>query len=128
MALALGPAIMVLAGPRLRRRGTVMRVEITVSAAICVLLGMLTWSSFSGRSGLGSVSAGHTAVGVVFTLICAAGSAVNIIYMKRLDDAGCYPSTVLATRFILMSVVSWVLVAVSYTHLRAHETRHDLVC
>ena len=111
MALALGPAIMVLVGPQLRQQSTVMRVEIAVSAAICILLGVLAWSSFTGRSGLGRVSAGHTAAGVVFTLICAAGSAVNIIYMKRLNDAGCNPGTVLATRFILMSVAGWVLVA-----------------
>ncbi len=111
MALALGPAIMVLAGPLLRRHTTVTGAEVTVSAGICMLLGMLIWSSLSGRSGLGSLSVGHIALGVVFTVICAVGSAVNIIYMKRLDDGGCDPATVLATRFVLMSIVGWVLVA-----------------
>ncbi|WP_229858378.1 DMT family transporter [Streptomyces poonensis] len=111
IGLALGPMVMTLAGPLLRRHSTVMATEIVVSVAIGVLLTALVWGAFSGRSGLGDLPPRDAALGLVFTLICAAGSAVNIIYMKRLDDVGCDPGTVLAVRFVLMSVVAWILVA-----------------
>jgi len=110
VGLALGPVIMVLAGPLLRRHSTVMATEVVVSVAICILLGVLVWASFTGRSGLSDVTTSDAVLGLVFTLACAVGSAVNIIYMKRLSDAGCDPGSVLAFRFFLMSAVAWVLV------------------
>src|SRR5450756_2819970 len=33
-----------------------------------------------------------------------------------------------ATNFLIASIVAYSSMPVSYTHLRAHETRHDLVC
>ncbi|MFE5855350.1 EamA family transporter [Streptomyces sp. NPDC056500] len=111
VGLALGPMIMTLTGPLLRRHSTVMATEVLVSVAIGVLLAALMWTSFSGRSGLGDVPTADAVLGLVFSLTCAVGSAVNIIYMKRLHDAGCEAGTVLATRFVLMSVVAWILVA-----------------
>ncbi|MGW1974528.1 EamA family transporter [Streptomyces sp. NPDC001889] len=111
IGLALGPMIMTLTGPLLRRHSTVMATEVVVSVAIGVLLAALMWTSFSGRSGLGDVPTRDAVLGLVFSFTCAVGSAVNIIYMKRLHDAGCAADTVLATRFVLMSAVAWVLVA-----------------
>lgn len=111
IGLALGPMVMTLAGPLLRRHSTVMATEIVVAVAIGVLLTALVWGAFSGRSGLGDVPTGDAVLGLIFTLACAAGSAFNIIYMKRLDDVGCDPGTVLAVRFVLMSAVAWILVA-----------------
>jgi drug/metabolite transporter (DMT)-like permease len=111
IGLALGPMVMTLAGPLLRRGSTVIATEAVVTVLIGVLLAALLWVSFSGRSGLGDLSPRDATLGLLFTVICAAGSAVNIIYMKRLHDAGCAPGTVLATRFVLMSVVCWLLVA-----------------
>lgn len=111
VGLALGPVITTLAGPLLRRSSTVMGTEIVVSLGICVLLGLLMWGSFSGRSGLGDVPVEHALLGLLFTVACAVGSALNIIYMKRLSDAGCDPGVVLAARFFLMTGVAWALVA-----------------
>ncbi len=111
IGLALGPVITVFAGRLLRRHSMVMATEVVVSVGICALLGALVWVSFSGRSGLGAVTTTDAVLGLVFTLACAVGSAVNIIYMKRLSDAGCDPGSVLAVRFFLMAAVAWVLVA-----------------
>jgi drug/metabolite transporter (DMT)-like permease len=111
IGLALGPMVMTLAGPLLRRNSTVVATEVAVSIMIGGLLALLMWASFSGRSGLGDLPTRNAVLGLVFTCTCAAGSAVNIIYMKRLNDAGCAPGTVLATRFVLMSLVAWVLVS-----------------
>ncbi|MFF7457931.1 EamA family transporter [Kitasatospora sp. NPDC008115] len=111
IGLALGPVIMTLAGPLLRRSSTVMATETAVALAICALLAVLLWGSFSGLSGLGDMTTGRATLGLVFTVVCAIGSALNIIYMKRLNDAGCDTGSVLATRFLLMIAVSWALVA-----------------
>ncbi|MFS8096764.1 DMT family transporter [Lentzea alba] len=111
VGLALGPVITVFAGSWLRRGSTVLATEVVVSIAICALLGALVWGSFTGRSGLGDMATSDAVAGLVFTVACAVGSAVNIIYMKRLSDAGCAPGQVLATRFFLMSGIAWVLVA-----------------
>lgn len=113
VGLALGPMVMTLAGPLLRRNSRVMATEYAVSVGIGLLLGVLMWASFSGRSGLGTVSTRDAVLGLVFTFACAGGSALNIIYMKRLNDAGCDGGTVLASRFYLMTAVGWVLVAVT---------------
>ncbi|WP_198545832.1 DMT family transporter [Actinacidiphila yeochonensis] len=112
IGLALGPVITTLAGPLMRRQSSVIPAETAVAVLICGLLAMLLWGSFSGDSGLGHITALHATLGLVFTLTCAAGSAVNILYMKRLSEAGCDSGTVLATRFVLMAAVSWGLVAV----------------
>jgi hypothetical protein len=87
-----------------------MAIEVVVSVNICVLLVTLVWGSFTGRSGIGEVSSEHVALGMLFSVISAIGSSANIIYMKRLSDAGCGPGLVLATRFFLIVVVAWFLV------------------
>ncbi|WP_018681657.1 DMT family transporter [Actinokineospora enzanensis] len=109
LGLALGPVIAVLAGPLLRKDSRVLGVEVAVSIGICGLLAGLVWVSFSGRSGLAGITVSDAVIGLVLTVACAVGSSVNIIYMKRLSDAGCAPGTVLATRFFLMSALAWVL-------------------
>lgn len=109
LGLALGPVIVVVAGPLLRRSSKVLPTEAAVSVGICVILGTLVWVSFTGRSGLGAVSATHVLVGLGLTVVCAVGSSLNIIYMKRLTDAQCSPGAVLALRFFLSIVAAWVL-------------------
>lgn len=111
LGLALGPVITILAGPLMRRSSRVLATEVVVSVAICSLLAALVWVSFTGRSGLSGITPRDAMIGLGFTLACAIGSSVNIIYMKRLSDAGCDPGSVLAVRFFLMSVVAWLLVA-----------------
>lgn len=111
LGLALGPVITILAGPVLRRSSKVLATEVVVSIGICGLLAALMWISFTGRSGLSGVTPRDAVIGLGLTLMCAIGSSVNIIYMKRLNDAGCDRGTVLAGRFFLMSAVAWVLVA-----------------
>lgn len=113
LGLALGPVITVLAGPLLRRSSKVLATEVVVSVAICGLLAALVWVSFTGRSGLGGITPRDAVIGLGLTIACAIGSSVNIIYMKRLSDAGCDPGSVLAARFLLMSAVAWLLVALA---------------
>lgn len=110
LGLALGPVIIVLVGPLMRRSSKVLATEVVVSVAICGLLAALVWVSFTGRSGLSGVTPRDAVIGLSFTLACAIGSSVNIIYMKRLSDAGCAPGSVLAGRFFLMSAAASLLV------------------
>ncbi|MFC0598835.1 DMT family transporter [Streptomyces palmae] len=111
VGLALGPLLTVLVSPVLRPGTTVLRTEVVVSLVIGVMIAMLVWGSFTGRSGIGDNSATETAIGIVLTLITGLGSATNVIYSKRLSEADLKPQSVLALRFFLMILVAWVLVA-----------------
>ncbi len=115
IGVGLGPIITVVAGPVLRRDAVkVIAAEVVAAGGVCVVLGALVWLSFVGRSGLPDISAGHAAAGLVLTIICAVGSSLNIIYMKRLGEVGCSRGDVLASRFVLMTVLAWLLTAASH--------------
>src|SRR5450759_5034609 len=56
----------------------------------------------------------------------ASGKLLVMVIAATLPVAGaCWGSNVVGTQ---LGIPRWVPGAVSYTHLRAHETRHDLVC
>jgi drug/metabolite transporter (DMT)-like permease len=116
VGLAVGPAFTVLLGPLLRRGSSVLAAEVAVSLGICALIGVLVWGSVTGRSGVGDVGAGQAALGVVLTLVCGLASTGNVIYSKRLSEAGRSPQSVLAIRFFLMIAVTWAMAATTESH------------
>ena len=111
VGLALGPLLTVLLAPLLRRGGSILRAEVAVSAGICACIVLLAWESIAGRSGIGHPAAGQVDLGLALTLVCGVASTVNVIYSKRLSDAGHRPEEVLAVRFFLIIAVSWALLA-----------------
>lgn len=113
VGLALGPLLTVLVSPVLRPGTKVLRTEIVISLLIGVMIAMLAWGSFTGRSGVGEVSTMDTMIGIALTLLTGLGSVTNVIYSKRLSEADLKPQSVLAVRFFLMLAVTWVLVAVN---------------
>jgi drug/metabolite transporter (DMT)-like permease len=119
LGLGLGPVITILVGGLLRRSRPVLRIEVWVSIGICTVLGGLVLVSFEGRSGLAGVSVRDGVIGLILTIICAGGSSANIIFMKRLSDAGCGRGSVLASRFVLMSAAAWILVAIDRSDVGA---------
>ncbi len=113
VGLAIGPVLTVLFGPLLRRGATVLRAEAVVSGGICLCIALLVWGSVTGRSGVGAVDAGDAALGLVLTLVCGLASTANVIYSKRLSEAGLGPQSVLSVRFFLTIVVTWAGVGFS---------------
>lgn len=111
VGLAVGPVFTVLLGPLLRRGSSLLAAEVAVSVGICGFIAVLVWASVTGRSGMGDVGPGAATVGIALTLICGLASTANVIYSKRLSDAGQSPQAVLAVRFFLMMVVTWAMVA-----------------
>lgn len=116
IGLALGPVLTVLMGPLLRRGSRVLAAEVVVSVGITALLCLLAWGSFTGRSAVGSLDSDEALIGAAAALVCGIGSTANIIYMKRLSDAGHTPQAVLAVRFVLIIAVAWVMTAVTERH------------
>lgn len=110
VGMALGPLLTVSLSPLLRPGSSVLRSEILVSLGIGVMIGFLVWGSFTGRSGVGELSVGEAAIGVGMTFLTGMGSVANVIYSKRLSEAGLDPQSVLAVRFFLMVALSWVMV------------------
>ncbi|MCI4061251.1 DMT family transporter [Micromonospora sp. R77] len=112
VGLAIGPVLTVVLGPLLRRGSSVLGAEIAVSVAICGFLALLVWASVTGRSGVGDVGVDAAVVGLALTLVCGLTSTANVIYSKRLSDAGLDPQSVLAVRFFLMMAMTWGFVLV----------------
>lgn len=110
IALAIGPALVALAGPLMRKGPPVLRTEIAVSLGVLALIGLLMWGSASGLSGLGTLDSEHAALGLALTIACGLGCTGNVIYSKRLSDAGFTPSSSLAVRYFGTIAVSWVFV------------------
>jgi drug/metabolite transporter (DMT)-like permease len=111
ISLAIGPALTVLLGTFLRRGSSVLRGEIAAAIGICGLLVVLVWASLAGHSGVGERPATEIVLGIVLTLVCGLASTGNVIFSKRLSDAGSSPRSVPATRFGPMLVIGWVFVA-----------------
>jgi drug/metabolite transporter (DMT)-like permease len=109
VALALGPALTILLGPLLRRRTSVLAAEVAVSAAILVLIAVLMWGSAAGLSGLRDMDAGRAALGLGLAAVCGLACTGNIIFSKRLSDAGLRPLPALALRYFLTIIVCWGL-------------------
>src|SRR5665648_1150652 len=62
---------------------------------------------------------------VAVWLVTSAGDRTDVVMLGR--DVP-YGATLTSADLVLTAVAVDPAVAVSYTHLRAHETRHDLVC
>lgn len=113
VGLALGPVFILLTGAILRRGASVIAAEVVVALGICVFLSVLVWGSFTGETAVGDIGESTAAWGLVFSVVCAIGSAANITYMKRLSDRGRSPQEVLAVRFFLMIAIGWAMTATS---------------
>ncbi len=111
VALAIGPALVVLVGPVLRRGTSVLPIEAAAAAGILGLIGVLSWASLAGLSGVRHIGAGTAALGLAATIGSGLGTTANVIYSKRLSEAGYRPVEVLPIRYFLMIAICWVLVA-----------------
>jgi drug/metabolite transporter (DMT)-like permease len=113
VTFAIGPTLMVLIGPVLRRGTSVLKAEVVVSAVILVLICVLSWGSVSGLSSIGEVDRGQAILGLVLGVTCGLGYTATIVYSKRLSEAGLTPLSSMAVRYFLMVVVCWGLVSVA---------------
>jgi drug/metabolite transporter (DMT)-like permease len=111
VALALGPALTALLSPLLRRRSSVLAAEVAVSIAILALIAVLMWGSATGLSGLRDLDGRRAAVGLGLAVVCGLACTGNVIYSKRLSDAGLTPLSALAMRYFLTIAVCWGLTA-----------------
>jgi biotin carboxylase/drug/metabolite transporter (DMT)-like permease len=114
LSLAIGPVVIVAAGSLIRRGSSLLRLEAVASVGILLVIGILTWGTIAGRSAVGEVDVGESVLGIGLAVGSGVASAGNLLYSKRLSEAGLTPRSVLAVRFYLMVIVSWVIVAVSY--------------
>ncbi len=115
ISLAIGPALTVLLGTFVRRGSAVLRAEIATAIGICGLLVVLVWASLAGRSGVGERPGAEIVLGIVLTLVCGLASTGNVMFSKRLSDAGNSPRSVLATRFWLIIAIGWAFTAFDET-------------
>lgn len=110
IAFAIGPALTVLLGPMMRKGTTVLAAERAVAIFILGLIGLLSWESLSGMSAVSKISTEHAVLGIVLAVACGLACAGNVIYSKRLIDAGLTPLSSSAVRYFLTIILSWATV------------------
>ncbi|MFB7685606.1 DMT family transporter [Streptomyces sp. NPDC056140] len=110
VGLAVGPVLTVLLEPLLRRGARPLRAEAVVSFAITAFLAVLVWGSLAGRSAVGRLDTQDAVVGLTLTLVSGIASTGNVIFSKRLSDAGFGPNAVMSVRFPVTLLVSWAAV------------------
>ncbi|MEE1751921.1 DMT family transporter [Streptomyces sp. SP18CS02] len=113
VGLAVGPVLTVLLEPVLRRGARPLRAETVVSFAITGFLAVLVWASLAGRSAVGGLDTGDAVIGLLLTLVSGIASTGNVIFSKRLSDAGFGPRAVMSVRFPVTLVISWGAVLLS---------------
>ncbi len=116
VALAIGPTLTVLLSPMLRRGTSVLTTEMVAAAGILILIGALSWASLAGLSGVRHISAGTAAIALAATVLSGLGTTGNVIYSKRLSEAGYRPGEVLPVRYFLMIMICWLLVPAGHGH------------
>jgi len=116
VALAIGPTLTVMLSPLLRRGTFVLPIEVAAGVGILILIGVLSWGSLAGLSGVRHIGAGAAAVGLAATLASGLGTTGNVIYSKRLSEAGYRPAEVLPVRYFLMIAICWLLVPAGHGH------------
>src|SRR5450756_601417 len=97
-----------------------------------------SWANWFGADILGRDVLSRLMVGAQISLIVGVGTQVLVLAVGVPIGllAGYYKGTVDSVVSFIINVfygipdllVAMILLPVSYTHLRAHETRHDLVC
>ncbi|MFI0777326.1 EamA family transporter [Streptomyces sp. NPDC021212] len=123
VGLAVGPALTVLFEPVLRRGARPLRAETIISFTITGFLAVLVWASCVGRSAVGELDTEDAVMGLLLTLVSGVASTGNVIFSKRLSDAGFEPRAVMSVRFPMTLVISW---AVALLSGRASELRAAL--
>jgi drug/metabolite transporter (DMT)-like permease len=113
VGLALGPVFTLVLSPLIRPGTSVLKREVWVSLGIGALIVSLAWGSVTGRSAVGMIGTTDALIGLVLTVVTAAAGTGNVIYSKRLSEAGYSPQSVLAIRFFLMVAVTWGFLALS---------------
>src|SRR5450756_1375409 len=90
------------------------------------------WNTYPVQSTASSIAGATTPTGAAYLELIGTGTSLNKASGGTATAAGDMPPIVYMTTNILKSMVNPYSNAVGdeyqYTHLRAHETRHDLVC
>ncbi|MFE7134556.1 ATP-grasp domain-containing protein [Streptomyces sp. NPDC057638] len=110
ISLAIGPVFLALGGTLLRPGRRVLAVELAASGGIFLLITVLTWSSIAGQSAVGEIGTREAGIGIALAVVSGLASASNIVYSKRLSEAGFAPQDVMSVRFFLTIALSWAMV------------------
>ena len=127
ITIPLGMYLVILLDPQIIRR--------TISIIVLLLIGMLSYGwSFKQKIGLKTMIASGSAGGLVQGIAGMGGPPIVTILLARGDSpdisrsnilllmAGIVFFSIASQLFYSLMTVELVIIAVSYTHLRAHET------
>src|SRR5450759_5852043 len=98
---------------------------------LCVIFAALAWSQSSYTASVRGTVTDSSGAALVAAKVTILEADRNVAHTATTDEAGRYVMTALPPGGYTLTVEAAGFKKynpVSYTHLRAHETRHDLVC
>ncbi|UXC19636.1 EamA family transporter [Comamonas squillarum] len=92
------------------RRRIASRAEVLTSIALCVAMFITAATIFGGQSGRPDGGVSSYIIGLVMSAICGIAMSITNVASKKLNNEGVQPSQIMAYRFSLLIIASFLLV------------------
>ncbi|MEU6662617.1 EamA/RhaT family transporter [Streptomyces sp. NPDC046821] len=109
MIIGLGPSVTIALGFRLRPGTKALPLEVVAAGAMLVTMAYLLVVASDGDSAIGDVPTGKIVFGVVMCVLTTISLSGVTYYTKRLGDAGMTVRQMMASRFVVLIVATFVI-------------------
>jgi drug/metabolite transporter (DMT)-like permease len=109
MIIGLGPTITIVLGLKLRAGTRVLPLELLAAGTMLAAMGYLLAVAWGGESAIGDLPPGKLVFGVVACVLTSVSLSGVTHYTKRLGEAGMSVREMMATRFVVLIVATFVL-------------------
>ncbi|MEU1122625.1 EamA/RhaT family transporter [Streptomyces sp. NPDC005899] len=109
MIIGLGPAVTIALGRKLRPGTKALPLELAAAGGMIAAMVYLLVTASHGESAIGEVPAGQLVFGAVMCVLTTVSLSGVTYYTKRLGDAGMSVRQMMASRFVVLIVATFVL-------------------
>ncbi|GAA2942947.1 MULTISPECIES: DMT family transporter [Streptomyces] len=110
--IGLGPAVTIVLGFKLRPGTKALPLELAAAGGMIVAMAYLVVTASSGDSAIGDVPTGKLVFGIVMCVLTTISLSGVTYYTKRLGDAGMSVRQMMASRFVVLIVATFVILVV----------------
>ncbi|MEU0603867.1 EamA/RhaT family transporter [Streptomyces sp. NPDC006393] len=110
--IGLIPSLTILIGKGLRPGTRALPLELFAAGCVLCAMGFLLTTSWSGSSAVGGVSTAELVFGVTACVLTAVAVVGNTFFTKRLSEGGMTVPQMMASRFVLLIVTTFVVMTV----------------
>ncbi|MER5553535.1 EamA/RhaT family transporter [Streptomyces sp. NPDC002793] len=112
MIIGLGPAVTIALGFKLRPGTKALPLELVAAGGMIAAMVYLLVTAYQGESAIGEVPTGQLVFGIVMCVLTTISLSGVTYYTKRLGDAGMSVRQMMASRFVVLVVATFVLLVV----------------